>query len=473
MRPGRTVFAIALFLMLVPGVLTAQADEEGLTSEEKIWGLMQVWAEAKFNFPFFDQVPDLDWDASAQEFIPRVLAAPDTESYYLELMEFAAQLRDGHTAVIPPWRLVRPGWDQPPVEIQVLGNRFFVARVGISDELQNQNVSPGLEILEVGEATPIATYFDRTVLRYGSRGTKQADEAIGLMTLLSGPQDSTVSLEVRDPDGDVRDIVLTRRSRQADGTTFQWRLLEAYGATSTVEAWDLGGGITYIRLANFMTEDVRVQFREVFDQLDLPSTKGIILDIRFNPGGETLNAYDVVSSFIDEPVEASMWKSIEYVPAYRSWGDDPQWVQSEAAIIQPRDGTRYPGPLVVLTGPATYSSAEDFLVPLISCGRAVLVGGMTAGSTGNPIYVDLPRGGKFRVVSKRDLFPDGTEFVGYGIAPDVAIEPTQRDLVEGRDPVLEAGVEAIKQMQLDATYPPVRVQSRRPGAETASRSRPQ
>ena len=62
---------------------------------------------------------------------------------------------------------------------------------------------------------------------------------------------------------------------------------------------------------------------------------------------------------------------------------------------------------------------------------------------------------------------------GYGIAPDVAIEPTQRDLAEGRDPVLEAGVEAIKRMQLDATPSPIRVESRRSRAETASRSRPQ
>ena len=46
--------------------------------------------------------------------------------------------------------------------------------------------------------------------------------------------------------------MLTRRSQQADGTTFQWRLLESYGATSTVESRDLGSGITYIRLANFM-----------------------------------------------------------------------------------------------------------------------------------------------------------------------------------------------------------------------------
>ena len=144
-----------------------------------------------------------------------------------------------------------------------------------------------------------------------------------------------------------------------------------------------------------------------------------------------------------EDTATSMWKSRRYVPAYRSWGNEPGWERADPAVIQPREGTRYLGPLVVLTGPSTYSSAEDFLVPLTSSGRAVLVGGTTAGSTGNPIYVDLPGGGKFRVVSKRDTFPDGTEFVGYGITPDVIVEPTQQDLFEGRDPVLEAGIDAI------------------------------
>lgn len=440
----RCAFAwLAIFLTIVPGALQVQAEDGDLSEKEKLWGLMQVWAEAKFNFPFFDQVPDLDWDASVQEYIPRVIAAEDTETYFEVLMEFAAQLKDGHTAVIPPWRLVRPGWDQPPVEVQVIGNRFFVARVGVSEELQNQKIYPGLEILNIGNGTPIRTYFEDTVLRFGSRGTKQADEALGLLTLLYGPSGGAFSLKVKDVDGTERDVTLTRRSLQDDGKTFQWRLLDWYVADPSVRARSLADGIAYIRISNFMSNEVRDQFREVFDRLDLRSTEGIILDLRFNPGGNSLNAYDVVSYFIDEPVKAAMWKSLKYVPAYRSWGNEPEWEQSDPAIIQPREGSRYRGPLVVLTGPATYSSAEDFLVPLSFSGRAVLVGETTAGSTGNPIYVDLPQGGKFRVVSKRDLFPDGREFVGLGIEPDVVVEPTQYDLFEERDPVLEAGVEAI------------------------------
>jgi len=421
----------------------APADEETLPEMERIWGLMRVWSEARSDFPFFDQVPTLDWDASARAFIPRVIAATDTEHYYEVLMEFAAQLKDGHTAVIPPWGLIRPGWDQPPVEIQVDGGRFFVARVGVSEELRRENVYPGLEILEVGDGVPIRTYFNDTVVRVGSRGTTQADEAVGLITLLDGPQGSTMSCKVRDIDGTVRDIALTRRSLQDDGRVFQWRLLEWYEAEAPVETASLADGITYFRLANFGSPEGADQFREIFDRLDLDSTTGIILDVRFNPGGGTLNAYDVVSCFVDQPVAGSMWKSRRDVPAYRSWGMEPEWEQSEPAVIQPREGRRYLGPLVVLTGPSTFSSAEDFLVPLRHSRRALLIGGTTAGSTGNPIYVDLPGGGKFRVVSKRDLFPDGTEFVGIGIAPDIVVQPFQQDLYEGRDPALEAGIEAI------------------------------
>jgi hypothetical protein len=264
--------------------------------------------EAKFNFPSFDQVPNLDWDASAQDYLPRVIAAEDTEAYCEVLMEFAAQLKDGHTAVIPPWRLVRPGWDQPPVEVQVIGDRFFVARTGVSKELRNQRVYPGLETLEIGTGTPIRSHLEDTVLRLGSRGNKHADEALGLITLLSGPEGRELLLKVKDIDGTERDIALTRRSLQDDGKAFQWRVLEWYRADPSVEARNLAGGITYIRISNFMKPEGRDQFR---------------------------------------------------------------------------------------------------------------------------------------VVSKRDSFPDGTEFVGYGITPDVVVEPTQQDLFEGRDPVLEAGIDAI------------------------------
>ena len=414
------------------------------SAEQKLWGLMTVWSEAKYNFPYFDRIPDIDWDRKAQEYIPRVLAADGLEAYYDVLMEFAALLKDGHTQVLPPWMFVRPGYDHPPVELQVVEGRFVVARTGDTEEIRKQGILPGVEVLEVGEGVPVRTYLQENVLRFGSRGTPQADEAIGLIGIFSGPKDSRVQLKVKDPGGAERRVVLTRNSADKDGAPFLPRWVRWLMIDPLIETRMVPTDICYIRISNFGSEKVVEEFQRVFDGLDLAGIRGIILDVRYNPGGNSWDADRVAGFLTDQPLKAEIWKSPSYVPAYRSWGRPAGWAESAPSFVEPRKGKRFTGPLVVLTGPGTYSSAEDFLVPLQFSRRAVLVGEKTAGSTGNPITVPLPGGGMFRVVSLRAMFPDGREFVGVGISPDVEAHPTQRDLAEGTDPVLQKGIEVIE-----------------------------
>jgi hypothetical protein len=90
-----------------------------LTENEMIWGLMQVWAETKFNFAYFDQVPDLEWDKEVQRSIPKVLSAKDRIEYYQILRELVARLDDGHTFVMPP-EAIWGRYDNPPVEFQMV-----------------------------------------------------------------------------------------------------------------------------------------------------------------------------------------------------------------------------------------------------------------------------------------------------------------------------------------------------------------
>jgi carboxyl-terminal processing protease len=97
-----------------------------------------------------------------------------------------------------------------------------------------------------------------------------------------------------------------------------------------------------------------------------------------------------------------------------------------------------------LIGPATFSAAEDFVVPLQRSERAPLVGEKTAGSTGNPLRVPLPGNGNFRVVTVRMTYSDGEEYVGHGIQPDVEVRMTPKDIYEQNDPVLEKGIATIK-----------------------------
>jgi carboxyl-terminal processing protease len=202
--------------------------------------------------------------------------------------------------------------------------------------------------------------------------------------------------------------------------------------------------IWYVRISNFGSPKVVDEFQKVFDLLDLTTINGIILDVRYNSGGNSSYAYNIASFLTDRLLMASKWKSLSYVPVYRSWGRPTEWLESNPAIIDPSTGKRYTGSLVVLTGPGTFSAAEDFLVPLKYSKRALLVGEKTAGSTGNPIIVTLPGGGIFRVVSKRDIFPDGTELVGIGIIPDVEVKVTQQDIIGESDPVFNKAIDVIR-----------------------------
>ena len=125
-----------------------------LTEKEMIWGLMQVWAETKFNFAYFDQVPDLEWDKEVQQSIPKVLSATDHVEYYQVLRELVARLNDGHTFIMPP-EAINGTYDNPPLEFQVVEGKVVLTRVGDTKEIRNAGLRPGMELLAVGDGIPV------------------------------------------------------------------------------------------------------------------------------------------------------------------------------------------------------------------------------------------------------------------------------------------------------------------------------
>jgi C-terminal processing protease CtpA/Prc len=101
------------------------------------------------------------------------------------------------------------------------------------------------------------------------------------------------------------------------------------------------------------------------------------------------------------------------------------------------------GPVVILTAGTASSTAEDFAISLRHAGRAILVGEPTAGSAGNPISFPLPGGGQFRVATFRAYLPDGGEYIGIGVQPDIEISPTKGDIRQGVDATLDRALEVL------------------------------
>jgi len=205
---------------------------------------------------------------------------------------------------------------------------------------------------------------------------------------------------------------------------------------------ELEAGIAYVALSTFSSEEIVEEFDRVFDKIQ--KAKGLIIDVRENGGGSTSVGYAIISYLTDKPLEGSRWKTRQYMPAFRAWGEKEKWYEGSHGTVEPRKEGSFLGPVVVLIDAGTYSAAEDFVVVLHASGRATLVGEKTAGSTGQPLEIDLAGDGWARICTKRDTYPDGREFVGVGIVPDVEICPTPKDIAADKDVVLEKGLEVLR-----------------------------
>ena len=66
-----------------------------------------------------------------------------------------------------------------------------------------------------------------------------------------------------------------------------------------------------------------------------------------------------------------------------------------------------------------------------------------ADTTGQPLLVGV-YGANAGICTKWDRFPDGMKFVGIGIRPNIPVEGTKRDVVEGRDLILDKATPFLK-----------------------------
>src|SRR4051794_7979899 len=400
---------------------------ETLPDAEKLAGLSKFWSEVKYNFGYPEKLIALDWDALYLQAIPKVLEAKSTAEYYRELQRLCARLADGHTNVYSPEKLDDAG--RPPLRAGLVEGHVLVLDPR-SPTLEARDIRAGVEILEV-DGVPVLEYARRDIEPYQSASTPQDRENRTFWyAFLRGPSAQPVRLKLRDSAGKEFERELPR-SGYSDVRRIQpleWRMLP--------------GNVAYVALNDFSTNELVKQWNAAF--AEIAAASGIVLDVRLNGGGSSNIGWEVIRSLIDRSVATSRQVMRRYNPTDRARGSLMEWTEVAAGELKPREGPRYKGPVAVLSGPATYSAAEDFLVVWKNSARGKIVGEPSGGSTGQPLFFQLPGGGTARVCTKRDTFPDGTEWVGKGITPDVLVRPTVADIRAGRDVALERALEVLK-----------------------------
>lgn len=170
-------------------------------------------------------------------------------------------------------------------------------------------------------------------------------------------------------------------------------------------------GIGYIGISSWSATDKPAPEIAALDALK--DCKGLIVDVRFNSGGDEIRARDFAARFVSTPATYSKNQ-------YRDPASADGWGRVLERRIEPA-GPRFEGPVVVLMGRANMSSCESFLL-MMKCADATLMGERSWGSSGNPHAFELGNGVTLVVPTWRDLTPEGAEIEGVGIAPDIELK---------------------------------------------------
>ena len=398
-----------------------------ISAAEKVAGLSKFWSEAKYNFAYFENVPNLDWDKLYLEYIPKVQDTKSTLEYYKVMLRFCAELKDGHTNIWSTSDSLNNFVSyRPPIRSKLVEGKVIITSV-FSDSLEKSGIKAGMEIISI-DKIPVIKYAEENVKPFQSASTTQ-----DLLNrtynsgLLRGNKNVPVDLELMDLDGKIFTRKLARTG---------YRNLKV---NPTVEFKMLPNNVAYFLINEFETSDSRKKFVALFDSISKSSA--LILDIRLNGGGNT--DFTILSYLTDKPIKPAQNFIQKYIPTSRAWGEPVEWELLSLSSQQPNGKKLYSKPVILLTGPQTFSAAEDFAVAFDAMNRGKIMGEATGGSTGQPLQFTLPGGLMGRVCTKRDLYPDGKVFVGVGVQPNITVKPNIADIKAGKDTVLEAALKYL------------------------------
>jgi len=381
---------------------------------EQVWKLInEKYYDANFNAVNWQQVHD--------RYRPRLTDVRTHKDFYDLLKQMTGELHDAHTRFRSPDERQRANNLQsvtPGLGIGEVDGKPVVISVEPESEADRAGIEPGMIISTVNGLS-----FEQEVARaqaeVGSSSSGRATVLLSYYWLLSGDPDTSLRLGLIRPDGSHFDAVLTRR------VVSQGYILLAKALPS---------GYTYLKLPVFDEENTK-QLKVALAKSK--NTRGLILDLRGNTGGDFHAVLNAADYFFPEKVpfgkviarsgkKPSLILRMLGVPADLNVGD--------------AGGNAFTGPVVILVNEGSASGAELFAAGMQENGRAAIVGRQTCGCLLASVPHKVKGGGEVDISEFNVLTAKGRRLEGVGVFPDVTVPLTLEDLRDRHDATLRQAV---------------------------------
>ncbi len=271
-------------------------------------------------------------------------------------------------------------------------------------ETQGQFGGIGIEITILKDVLTVVSPIEGTpaftagvkpgdqIIRIDGKSTKDIT-TMEAVKKLRGPKNTKVTITImREGITSPQDVVLTRAIIKVKSV--RYKIFE--------------DGIAYVRIASFherTSDDVRKALRDLNDKVR--PMKGLVLDLRNDPGGLLLQAIEVADMFLSSGVIVSTRGRTKNM---------------ETKSVARNDMSEITCPIVVLVNEGTASAAEIVAGALQDNGRALVVGTQTFGKASVQTIIALEDGSALKLTTGRYYTPSGRSIQAEGITPDIVVK---------------------------------------------------
>lgn len=374
----------------------AVAEPTPISTELRQQIFTEVWETIEINYLYAD-FRGVDWASVREEFASQVASATSDEEFYSLLSDMVIRLNDNHSRFLAPSAAQKEDVRTSGREEQV---GIGVITLPLSDALLIQHVFPNSPAERAG-----LRQRDRIVAIDGQYFARRDIE---------GSEGSRVRLTVVRPGEESRDVVITRQ------------LVEGRIEPGIRR---LPGDIGYLEVTTLWVGDMADLVAASLQSLTVERPlRGLIIDLRHNPGGWRDVLTGMLGHFVRGPV-GEFFSRQSTVSLTIEAGAKPDL----------RDL-----PLVVLIDSGTASYAELLAGILQREAGAIVIGNPSAGNTETIYAYELSGGARLWVAQEGFRLRDGENLEGIGVQPNVRLSQDWTRFSEESDPWI---LEGIRQLQ--------------------------
>lgn len=454
-------------------------------SFEKVWNTInEKHFDANFN--------GVNWQKMREIYEPQALAATNVDELHRILQKMLAELKESHFSIIPetakipsvktkapkideteapkidetplksananakstsaktkkPWTTIEPPTSKTDnqketpddavnvtengligIDIKNINDQFVVTKVKENSPAARNGVKTGFVLQKINGVAlteilaPLEKVFSQ---RRDTETEKNSLRTRFLKTAFDGKPATKIKLEFLDAKDSPQIIDV---ERVVDNAEMSLPLGNFPAFRTEFESKMLENNIGYIRF-NIWTISELPKIKAAIRQLK--DAKGIIFDVRGNPGGIGAIAPGISGLLVTEQTSLGSMNT-------RS---------SEQKLIAYPQLNPYRGKIIVLIDVGSASTSEIFAAGLQENNLATVIGERSAGMLLASIFDKIPTGAIFQYAIADYKSPKKNLIEGRGVKPDIEIALTRQSLLAGKDSQIEAAIKEISKAQV-------------------------